>query len=160
MTNKCIHCRLRSKHYTKYFFCVRRKAEIEQETCEGCLYKEYKKVAKMTPKKPIRACGKKHKLTKATEIPKLVKMIVWERDNCKCIFCGKYVEWNFANSHYIKRSHNGLGIEQNIMTNCDRCHKLFEESTYREKMKDYAKGYLMTKYETWNEEMLVYKKRG
>ena len=43
-------------------------------------------------------------------------MAVWERDNHRCIFCGKLVPYNLANSHFIKRSQGGLGIEQNIMT--------------------------------------------
>ena len=158
MFNKCVNCRIRTKKGRKYFFCVRRKAEIEQKECSECNYIEYKKVAKMTSRKPIRECGKKHKLTKATEIPKSVKLKVWERDNHMCIFCHKVVEWNYANSHYIKRSQLGLGIEENIMTNCERCHSLFEESVYREQMKSFAKEHLMSKYETWNEEMLIYKK--
>jgi hypothetical protein len=158
MNNKCVNCRIRTKKGIKYAFCVRRKVEIEQKECSGCLYREFKKVAKIALKKPIRACGKKHKLTKATEISKSVKMKVWERDNHRCIFCQKEVEWNYANSHYIKRSQLGLGIEKNIMTNCERCHNLFEESIYREPMKKYAKNHFMSKYDDWNEEDLVYKK--
>lgn len=46
----------------------------------------------------------KHKRTKATDIPPKVKTIVWERDNHKCISCGKYVPKSCANAHYIKRS--------------------------------------------------------
>ena len=52
-----------------------------------------------------------HKVTKATAIPKAVKLKVWKRDKHKCIFCQTPVSWNYANSHYIKRSHLGLGIE-------------------------------------------------
>ncbi len=44
------------------------------------------------------------------------------------------------------------------MTNCERCHKLYEESPYREQMKEYAKNYLNSKYDNWNEEDLLYKK--
>lgn len=48
--------------------------------------------------------------TKATEIPKKVKEKVEARDNHRCIICGsKYAS---GNSHYIRRSKGGLGIEK------------------------------------------------
>lgn len=136
-------------------YCKKQDKAITFKDCSSCRYKEWEKVS-IEEKKTTK---RKHKLTKATEIPKKIKMIVWERDNHKCIFCGKEVPWNLANSHYVKRSQLGLGIdERNIMTNCERCHKLYEESAYREKMKEYAKKYLMSKYDNWNEEKLIYKK--
>ena len=100
----------------------------------------------------------KSKRTKALEIDKKTKLIVWERDNNRCIFCHRYVTWNYANSHYIKRSHGGLGIEQNIMTNCDKCHELFEREPSRSKMKPIAIKHFQSKYDNWNEEDLFYKK--
>lgn len=158
MNNRCIHIKKR----TKGVYCANKGAYIDFKTCNGCLNKEYKKVSKnsLKPLKrtPINKVSKTNKVTKATSIPTKVKKIVWERDYGRCIFCQKPVSWNYANSHFIKRSHLGKGIEQNIMTNCDRCHKLFEESIFREKMLAFAKSYLMSKYEDWNEEMLVYKK--
>lgn len=51
-----------------------------------------------------------------------------------------------------------MGIPENLMTNCERCHNLFEESIYREEMKEFARNYLISKYDYWNEEMLIYKK--
>ena len=158
MQGKCINFRIRTKKGKKYYYCTKKRAIVEFNCYFGCLNKEYKKVAKNTLKTSQKIKGKKHELTKATEIPKKVKLKVWERDNHCCISCGKYVEWYYANSHYTKRSQLGLGIEQNIMTNCDRCHDLFEESEYREKMKEFAKEYLKGKYEVWNEDMLIYKK--
>lgn len=158
MNNKCINLRVRSKKGTKYFFCLRRKTEIERKECFGCLYKEYKNVAKKSVKARIKPISKNNKVTKATSISKKVKMEVWERDKHKCIFCQKEVSWNYANSHYIKRSHLGMGIPENIMTNCERCHKLFEESIYRGKMKIFARNYFISLYDYWNEDMLVYKK--
>lgn len=100
----------------------------------------------------------KSKRTKALEISKQVKLRVWERDNHRCIFCGRYVDWNFANSHYIKRSQGGLGIEENIMTNCINCHKDFEETSRRKEMKIFARNYLIARYPNWNENNLIYKK--
>ena len=158
MLNKCLHFRLRKKQGKAYCYCTKKRATIELSSCYGCVNKEYKKVAKMVAKKPLNKISKTNKLSKATAIPKKVKMVVWKRDNYRCIFCKKPVEWNLANSHYIKRSHSGLGIEENIMTNCARCHSLFEESIYRERMKEFAKNYLMSKYDHWNEDILTYKK--
>lgn len=173
----CKYYRTRTKKYSKIGYCTRDRKEVSLfcKECKNIEYKIYNHCAKDTfknqkctisskncasglkKKSPVK--GKKHKLTKATEIPKKVKMIVWERDEHRCIFCKTPVEWNYANSHYIKRSHSGLGIEpKNIMTNCDRCHKLFEESIYREQMKEYARNYLKSKYDDWSEKDLVYKK--
>lgn len=102
--------------------------------------------------------NKPSKRTKATSIPKQVKLIVWERDNHKCIFCGREVPWNLANSHFIKRSHGGLGIPENLFCNCLECHNKFDDSINREWMLPIARHYLMSKYENWNEKDLMYKK--
>lgn len=144
--------------FDRSLYCKINKCTITFKDCNNCKYKEYKDNKKSTliKKSPIR--GKKHKLTKETEISKKVKMTVWERDNHRCIFCQKEVSWEYANSHYIKRSQLGMGIPENIMTNCERCHNLFEESIYREKMKEFARNYLMSKYDYWNEDILIYKK--
>lgn len=44
------------------------------------------------------------KRSKDCEIPQKVKEKVWNRDDHKCILCGKYVPKTCANAHYIKRS--------------------------------------------------------
>ncbi len=46
----------------------------------------------------------KSKRSQACEISQKVKEIVWNRDNHKCILCGRYVPKTCANAHYIKRS--------------------------------------------------------
>lgn len=160
MQSKCMYLRFRKKQGKTYCYCTKKRAIIELSSCSGCINKEYKKVAKMVAKKPLNKVNKNNKVRQATSIPLKVKKIVWERDNHCCIFCGKHVDLFFANSHYIKRSHNGKGIEENIMTNCQSCHSLFEESQYREKMLVYAKKYFMSKYDYWNEDILIYKKWG
>ena len=72
----------------------------------------------------------KSKRTKATDIPQSVKQKVWLRDNGCCVICGN--NYNvMPNSHYIKRSHGGLGIEQNIFTACTnftskKCHERWD----------------------------------
>ena len=62
------------------------------------------------------------KRSKACEIPPKVKEIVWNRDNQRCISCGIWVPKTFANAHFIKRSQGGLGIPENIVTLCSKCH--------------------------------------
>lgn len=158
MNNKCLYLKERTKKGKRYFYCSKKRTIIEISNCYGCSNKEYKKSPKLTTKTHIKPISKTNKVTKSTIITKKVKMIVWERDNHKCIFCGKYVDWNFANSHYIKRSHNGMGIEENIMTNCATCHTLFEKEPTRSQMIPIAKIYLKSKYDNWNEENLIYRK--
>ena len=129
-------------------YCRFFKKKICISECNGCKNKCYE--TKRTTKR-----------TKELAIPKKVKLAVWERDNHKCIFCHKEVEWNYANSHFIKRSQGGLGIEENILTNCRECHRLFDDSIERQEWRmEYAEKYLRSKYPNWNKNKLVYKKGG
>ena len=99
----------------------------------------------------------KSKRTKAVDITQKVKKIVWERDNHCCIICGS--PYAMPNAHYLSRGqHLGLGIEQNIVTLCINCHRAYDQSTEREKYKEFIKNYLMSKYADWNEKDLVYRK--
>lgn len=125
-------------------YCKIRKKEIPYNMCVGCLDKKYKTSTT--------------KRTKELGIAKKTKLIVWERDNHRCIFCGRLVPWNLANSHFIKRSHGGLGIERNILTNCEECHRKFDDTTDREKMWEHAERYLMSKYKDFDIRDLLYKK--
>ena len=166
----CKHLKYRTKKGIKYIYCSLQKKEINYDVCKECLHKEYKmhnycanNVAKkqkctIKPKSLCKFKSHKHKLTKATEIPSKVKKIVWERDNHCCIYCHKPVSLYFANSHYIKRSQLGKGIEENVVTACYNCHYLYDFKDFDEKMKNYTKEYLKSKYSLWNEELLVYKK--
>ena len=154
--NNCINLRTRSKKGVKYFFCVRRKAEVERNGCFSCKHREFKKVTKMTVKTPLRATAKKQsKRTKATSIPKKVKDEVFKRDKGVCIFCGKP---GLPECHYIKRSQSGLGIPKNIFTGCRVCHNKFDDSIEREKMLPIAKKHLKNLYPDWKEEDLIYHK--
>ena len=63
-----------------------------------------------------------HKQTKATRIPPKVRERVRERDNGRCIICGAE---GIPNALYIRRSHGGRGIEENIVTLCPKCHHDF-----------------------------------
>ena len=158
MYQKCRYLRVRHKKGEMYYYCTKRREIVESGCFRGCLDEEFKERKQLAAKKPMNKVSKTNKVTKATSITKKVKMEVWERDNHCCIFCGKYVEWNFANSHYIKRSHNGMGTPKNIMTNCDKCHEDFECSSKRPEMLERAKKHFMNLYDDWNEEDLIYKK--
>lgn len=100
----------------------------------------------------------KSKRSKACNISQKVKQIVWNRDKRCCIICGNL---GSPNSHYISRAKGGLGIEQNIVTMCIRCHNAYDNG-YDKEFKDYirekTKEYLKFKYKNWNEENLIYKK--
>lgn len=100
----------------------------------------------------------KSKLAKATSISKEVRQIVWERDRHKCIYCGSYVPVECANSHFIKRSQLGLGIEQNIVTACPKCHYKYDFGCNSRSMIKYTWEYLLSKYEGLKRENLVYHK--
>lgn len=99
-----------------------------------------------------------HKRTKALAIPSKVKEVVYERDKHKCVLCKKYVDVSNACCHFIARSQGGLGIEQNIITLCNECHRDFDNSERRKEYKRIIRWYLKKKYENWNEKELTYNK--
>lgn len=140
------YCSYLKQKLDRTIYCKLLKKKISISECNGCTDKT------ITFKKT-------KKRTKELAISKQVKLKVWERDNYRCIFCGELVPYNMANSHFIKRSQGGLGIEENIMTNCERCHRLFDSSKERKEWRlEYAENYLKSKYKEWNKKDLVYKK--
>lgn len=94
------------------------------------------------------------KRTKALSISKKVKDEVFERDKW-CIICGSP---GLPNSHYIKRSHGGLGISENIVTMCIECHYNFDHTPKRKEMLPIVKAYLDKLYPDFSDEQRVYKK--
>lgn len=97
----------------------------------------------------------KSRRTKAVDIPQEVKHKVLARDGEACVWCGKRGDpW----CHFIPRSHGGLGIEENTLTLCYECHMRYDQTANREKMKEFFKDYLKSKYPDWDEEKLIYKK--
>ena len=140
------YCRYLTQKLDRTIYCKYLNKKITTHECYGCIHK-------------IKTSKKIKERTKELSIPKKVKLVVWERDQHKCIFCHKEVEWNYANSHFIKRSQGGLGIEENIMTNCSECHRLFDDSNERLEWRlKYAENYLRSKYPNWNKDKLIYKK--
>ena len=108
----------------------------------------------------------KSRRTKALEIPPRVKMAVAERDNIDghpcCIWCGKpapvFCPLAFSNAHYVSRGQSGRGIEENILTLCRDCHREYDQTDNREKMREFFKEYLKSKYSGWDERNLFYRK--
>jgi 5-methylcytosine-specific restriction endonuclease McrA len=99
----------------------------------------------------------KHKRTKATSIPQHVRQAVFDRDEGICVTCGKE---GFPNSHVIPRSLGGLGIEQNIISQCLECHGDYEsrrdKGTYDYLIEQHMLGF----YPNWRktDKRLIYRK--
>ena len=98
----------------------------------------------------------KSKRSRACDISKKVRDRVWERDGGKCIICGNHHA--MPNSHYVRRSQGGLGIEENIVTMCLRCHSMWDGYIDREAMEAYIENYFKSHYPDWDREKLIYKK--
>lgn len=97
-----------------------------------------------------------HKRTKALAISPEVKKRVWERDAKCCVWCGSF---NAApEAHFIPRSLSGLGIEENVLTLCRKCHNDFDRTPKREEMRNYFRKYLQSMYPDWDEKNLIYRK--
>lgn len=95
--------------------------------------------------------------TKACAITPKVKRKVYERDGGCCLICGLQ---GLPEAHFVPRSAGGLGIEENIITLCRNCHRRFDQSEDRPKIKAILKAYLKSCYEDWDEEKLIFKKYG
>lgn len=112
--------------------------------------KKEKKIYKMKIRSSKRA--------KACDIPIAVKKKVLVRDKGFCVVCGQP---GIPNSHYIKRSQGGLGIEQNVVCMCINCHNAYDNGKDKKKVKmihDKVKKYLKRQYKDWKEDNLYYKK--
>ena len=98
----------------------------------------------------------KGKRAKATDIPQKVKKIVWERDGHRCIFCGNPEA--MPNAHVISRAKGGLGIPENVVTLCRRCHDVIDNSTHRLSMLMFCSLYLSRFYPGWTADQVTFKK--
>ena len=99
------------------------------------------------------------KRSRACEISQKTKEEVWNRDNQQCIICEKWVPKTYANAHFIPRSAGGLGIEENIFTACEDCHREQDNGLntklYDLKAEKHLKGIYGA---NWDKTKLVYKK--
>lgn len=113
----------------------------------------------MYPKPKDKKIKNKKLRTKSCDISPKIKEIVWNRDEKKCIFCGRYVPKACANAHLVKRSQGGLGVEENIFTACLECH--YEED-FGKSCRDYeirAEEYLKSVYGfEWDRNKLIFRK--
>ena len=70
------------------------------------------------------------KRSRACDISQEVKKKVWERDNHHCINCGS--PYAMPSAHFLSRAHGGLGIEQNIVTLCLKCHHNLDNGLHKD----------------------------
>lgn len=96
------------------------------------------------------------KRSRACDISKKVKQKVWDRDNHQCIICGN--PYAMPNAHYIRRSQGGLGIEENVVTLCQKCHNDFDNGNKRVSIGYRIECYLKSCYQDWDAKKLYYTK--
>lgn len=94
--------------------------------------------------------------TKALSITGKVRKSVLERDNYACILCSS--TYGLQCAHYIGRAQSGLGIEQNLVMLCFRCHHMCDQSINRKNMLLEIKEHLQNHYPDWDENNLIYRK--
>lgn len=97
----------------------------------------------------------KHKRTKATSISLETKIIVTARDGGCCIFCGKEGK---PEAHVVNRSQGGLGIPENIVTVCRKCHGEMDNGINSISYKRFAINYLREAYPGWTKKKVTYRK--
>lgn len=84
-----------------------------------------------------------------------MKQLVWERDG-RCVICGANDGQPVA--HIVARSHGGLGIAENIVTLCPRCHYRYDQTDERHAIRARLEEYITTIYPDWTEEAVTYHK--
>ena len=112
---------------------------------------------------------RKSKQSRAREFSPMERQKIELRDRGKCIFCemgyrakeGTWLGLEIKSiMHYIPRSKNGLGIEQNGAVGCQYHHEMMDNGNKgnREEMLEIFREYLKSKYPDWNEKDLIYDK--
>ena len=95
------------------------------------------------------------KQSKACDILQKVKKKVYARDK-RCIICGS--NKGLPNAHFISRAKGGKGIERNIVTLCNECHRLYD-GVRRNEYREIIHAYLKSKYPDLKIEELRYKNK-
>lgn len=102
--------------------------------------------------------------TKARDFDRKAKKAIAERDSINgwpcCVNCGAAApaELAWSNAHFISRAQGGLGIPENGLTLCPECHRQYDQTTARPRMREYFREYLRSMYPSWNEAELTYRK--
>lgn len=96
-----------------------------------------------------------NKRTSALSIPKRVKDAVWQRDQYRCILCQSTQA--MPNAHVVSRAQGGLGVEQNIVTLCQSCHRALDQSIHRKYLMQEVYAYMRAKYPGWEPGQLRYR---
>lgn len=120
----------------------------------------------MSEKKACCLKASMRKETKANDFTKSVKEAIAKRDSLEdwpcCIFCGLPAPAEnpiaFSNAHYIGRAQGGRGVEENGLTLCLLCHRRYDQSEHRERLREFFRSYLKSKYPDWDEEKLYYRR--
>ena len=81
---------------------------------------------------------------------------VYDRDNHRCVLCGRRGILQAA--HYLPRSHGGLGREKNLSMLCADCHRRYDQTAEREPIRTELREYLQGLYPDWDENELKYHK--
>ena len=97
-----------------------------------------------------------HRQTKRTSIPLKVKRQVWERDGGQCVLCHR--NDGQPDAHIVARSHGGLGIPENIVTLCPRCHYRYDNTPERHFLRQQLEEYIKRFYPDWTERTVTYHK--
>lgn len=97
------------------------------------------------------------KRTRACDISPKVRKQVIERDESKCIWCGKYLS-SPQLCHYVSRGSGGLGIPENLACGCPDCHRMADQGTTTLIYKKRMKAYLQSQYPHWDNTVLRYEK--
>lgn len=96
---------------------------------------------------------------KQTEIPKRVREKVYERDSYDgapcCIICGS--PYNIEVHHLVERSRGGMGVEENLVCLCSRCHRKLHDTEDGE-IKGFIREYLSNHYDGWDESNYIRRK--
>ena len=102
--------------------------------------------------------------TKARDFDRKAKEAISQRDSINgwpcCVYCGSAAPAPLAwsNAHFIARSQGGLGIPENGLTLCPTCHRLYDQSLARKRMREFFREYLKSHYKNWSEDALIYRK--
>ena len=115
MQNKCLYLRYRKKQGRMYCYCTKKRAVIESFECRGCNNREYKKVAKMTVKTPLKKVSKKR-----VTVSKKTYEEVYERCNGVCAICG--TNQNLHLHHIDGRGKDKTDDPNNCIMLCQYCH--------------------------------------